>query len=422
LDSGALKAYLPDNSQYNSFTLHNPSLFPVQNDGWYRVRCSLQSDVPGTLLIGMKGQSQFTNPYTIWQRQVPFDSERRDLEVYFQSNLSDQGQVQFTNQWTEPMYYLDNVEVTRVTVQALDPAERNKIFVNDQDSPQVVTLPDGCWKGMDDAFLGSTVTVPPRSSVIAYKVDDADCGSSAPGGSIRVKMFLGGALDNGDPLMRQDLLTAGLIPDTEPYTGLGYLVENDGATVAPALLQITGEHAVVDWVLLEIRQDNPTNSVAGRRACLLLRDGTVVTPDGSDLITFNATAIGRFVSVRHRNHLGAMCTTLLSGHGQLVDFTSPSTPTFGVDAEKNIDNRMALWPGNVDIDASVKYTGAANDRDGILSATGGTVPTNVVHGYLDGDVNLDGAVSYSGANNDRDAVLTTIGGAVTTATRTEQLP
>jgi hypothetical protein len=148
----------------------------------------------------------------------------------------------------------------------------------------------------------------------------------------------------------------------------------------------------------------------------------VVTPDGSDLITFNATAIGRFVSVRHRNHLGAMCTTLLSGHGQLVDFTSPSTPTFGVDAEKNIDNRMALWPGNVDIDASVKYTGAANDRDGILSATGGTVPTNVVHGYLDGDVNLDGAVSYTSANNDRDAVLTTIGGAVTTATRTEQLP
>jgi len=423
LDNGALKAFLPDNSQYNSFGLHNPDLFPVENNAWYRVRCSLQSDVPGDLIMGVKGQSQFTNSNIIWQRQIPFDAERRDLEMYFQSNLSDQSQVQFVNQWTEPMYYLDNVEVTKVTVQPLDPAERNKIFVNEEDSPQDFTLPDGCWKGMDDVFLASTITVPGHSSVVAYKVDGADCGMAvAPTGSIRVKMFLGGALDAGDTLMREDLRTAGLIPSTEPYSGMGNMVENAGATIDPALLQITGPHAVVDWVLLEIREYNASYDVAGRRACLVRRDGTVVTPDGSDLITFNASAVNRYVSVRHRNHLGAMCSALLTAHGQLVDFTVPSTPVYGTNAEKVINGRMALWPGNVDVDSMVKYTGSANDRDGILSVTGGAVPTNVVAGYLDGDVNLDGLVSYSGAHNDRDAVLTTIGGTLTTATRVEQLP
>ncbi|MEO8734142.1 MAG: hypothetical protein ABI373_07410, partial [Flavobacteriales bacterium] len=422
LDNGALKAYLPDNSQYNSFGLRNPDLFPVVNSAWYRVRCSLQSNVPGDLMVALKGQSQITNANVIWQRQVPFDSERRDLEMYFQSNLSDQSQVQFTNKWTEPMYYLDNVEVTKVTVQALDPADRNKILVNEQDTPQNFTVPDGCWKGMDDAFVGSTVTVPGHSSAVIYKVDGTDCGPATPSGSIRVKVYLGGALDDGATLMRQDLLTAGLIPNSEPYTGIGYVVENSGATVAPALMQITGAHAIVDWVLLEIRQNNPSNTVAGRRACLVRRDGTVVTPDGSDLITFNASAIGRFVSVRHRNHLGAMCTTLLSGNGQLVDLSLSTTPTYGTQGEKTINGRMALWPGNVDVDTAVKYTGSANDRDGILSTTGGAVSTIVVYGYLDGDVNLDGMVSYTGAHNDRDAVLTTIGGIVTTNTRVEQLP
>jgi hypothetical protein len=423
LDNGALKAYLPDNSQYPNFTLHNPDLFPLQNNAWYRVRCSVQSGAQGDVTVGVKGQSQFQVPDVIWQRQVPFDGERRDLEMYFQSTLGDQAQVQFTNQWTEPMYYLDNVQVNKVTVQPIDPAERNRIFVNDQSSPQTFDLPQGCWKGMDDAFLNGSITVQPYSSAIAYKVEGTDCGGSGtPSGSIRMKVYLGGALDDGVSSMRADLRAAGLVPTTEPYTALGYVLENAGVTVDPAVMQVTGAHAVVDWVVLELRHDNATNTVAGRRAALVCRDGTVITPDGSDLLTFNGTAQGKVVSVRHRNHLGALCTTILDGNGQLVDLTLPSTPTYGTDAQKNINGRMALWPGNVDIDTMVKYTGVANDRDEILSTTGGAVSTNIVSGYLDGDVNLNGIVSYTGAHNDRDAVLTTIGGAVVTASRVEQLP
>lgn len=71
----------------------------------------------------------------------------------------------------------------------------------------------------------------------------------------------------------------------------------------------------------------------------------------------------------------------------------------------------------------MKYTGTNNDRDAILTAIGGSVPTNTLSGqYLQEDLNLDGVVKYTGPSNDRDLILQTIGGRVPTAVRVEQVP
>jgi hypothetical protein len=71
----------------------------------------------------------------------------------------------------------------------------------------------------------------------------------------------------------------------------------------------------------------------------------------------------------------------------------------------------------------VKYSGVNNDRDPVLVAIGGSVPTNVVSGvYSPLDINLDGQLRYAGANNDRDIILQTIGGTVPTAVKVQQLP
>ena len=78
--------------------------------------------------------------------------------------------------------------------------------------------------------------------------------------------------------------------------------------------------------------------------------------------------------------------------------------------------------GNATRDQSLKYTGETNDRDPILSAIGGTIPTNTASGYLPMDTNLDGLVKYTGQDNDRDIILSNIGGSVPTETRTEQIP
>ncbi len=52
----------------------------------------------------------------------------------------------------------------------------------------------------------------------------------------------------------------------------------------------------------------------------------------------------------------------------------------------------------------------------------GGVPTNTVHGYHAEDVNLDSEVKYTGAANDRDVVLSTVGGSVPTNSVVQQLP
>ena len=83
---------------------------------------------------------------------------------------------------------------------------------------------------------------------------------------------------------------------------------------------------------------------------------------------------------------------------------------------------MVLWAGNSRDDGFVKYTGANNDRDPILTRIGGVVPTNTATGYFTEDVNLNGEVKYTGGSNDRDPILNNIGGNVPTGSRVEQLP
>ena len=81
-----------------------------------------------------------------------------------------------------------------------------------------------------------------------------------------------------------------------------------------------------------------------------------------------------------------------------------------------------MWSGNVNFNGELKYTGSNNDRDYILVAIGGTVPTDIVTGYMVEDVNMDGVVKYTGSNNDRDPILVNIGGTIPTNIVTQQLP
>jgi hypothetical protein len=107
-----------------------------------------------------------------------------------------------------------------------------------------------------------------------------------------------------------------------------------------------------------------------------------------------------------------------------VDFTNPSTSTWGTDARDVIGGVAVLWPANAYFpDHVVKYTGSNNDRDAILTRIGGSVPTaTVTDVYATEDVNMDNVVKYTGANNDREVILNTIGVSDPSAVRTEQIP
>ena len=248
-----------------------------------------------------------------------------------------------------------------------------------------------------------------------------DC---APNVSLRAN--LQGAFSAANNLMRDDLRALALIPSTEPYTSLGFTqIGGGGETVSPATLAVTGKNAVVDWVLVELRNKNTPATLVATRCALLQRDGDIVGTNGSSQLQFSVPVDNYYVSVRHRNHQGVMSgsSVLLSATTAVLDLTSPATATFGTNARTTVNvGRMALWCGNVQRDGLLKYVGAANDRDPILTLVGATVPNNIITGYQQADVTLDGKVKYTGIDNDRDPIILNIGGFTPNNTRSEQLP
>ena len=235
--------------------------------------------------------------------------------------------------------------------------------------------------------------------------------------------------------MTDELSAQGLIPTTEPYSGLGMRTAGQGGEVTtPSILATDRLTAgkVVDWVLVELRSVPQPSNVVASRAGLLCQSGLVVDMDGESALQFFAPPGPYFVSVRHRNHLGAMLAfpMIVAGPAIYANFTYNHYPFFfGNEAVRPLDgfglSRAMLWPGNASHSGSpqtIKYTGIGNDRDAILSAIGGAVPTQTQSGYLVEDVNLDGVVKYAGTANDRDVVLQCIGGTVPTQTRVEQVP
>lgn len=244
--------------------------------------------------------------------------------------------------------------------------------------------------------------------------------------SLNIRVLLDGPYRAIDGAMDDGLRASGLLPFTEPHSALGFqhVGLSGGETFASGILLTEGPDAIVDWVFIELRDALDPTKVVSTRSALVQRDGDVVDRDVSSALRMTALPGAYHVAVFHRNHLPVMTTAPIAlGSGtDAVDLTDGSTATFGSGAQRSRDGRLLLWAGDVNGDGLVKYTGQDNDRDPILQAIGGVVPTATTSGYLLEDVNLDGTVKYTGQDNDRDPVLQTIGGVVPTNVRIQQVP
>lgn len=241
---------------------------------------------------------------------------------------------------------------------------------------------------------------------------------------VAIKAFLEGPY-NGTT-MNDGLRSGGHLPSTEPFTTLLYTHTGGGGgeTVNPSVFLVTGSNAIVDWVLVELRDNAIATTRLATQSALIQRDGDVVSVDGVSPVQF-AIASGTYkVALRHRNHLGIMTLNGISLSTTVtnIDFSLASTPCFGTAARKTAGAVELLWMGDSSFNGELLYVGSGNDRDPILVAIGGSTPTSTTTGYLSTDLNMDGTARYVGALNDRDPILVNIGGSVPTASRSAQLP
>jgi hypothetical protein len=260
---------------------------------------------------------------------------------------------------------------------------------------------------------------------------------------LQLKVFLQGAFFSPsgatDALMRDNLRTLNIIPATEPFTALANsrftkFSDAGGQTIGAGVLSTTGNDAIVDWVFVELRDATNSANILKTRAALVQRDGDVVeASDGTTPVNFTgAVGTSYYVSIKHRNHLGAMTATAITmaATGTIVDFTSMtaaqlwdkglvladgSLGSYNGSEQVTLGNgKMGLWAGNArNADNKVKYSGSAPDPATLLSQVI-TYSSNtgilynydfVTPVYLSGDLNMDGKVKYAGTSTDTAFIL-----------------
>jgi hypothetical protein len=224
------------------------------------------------------------------------------------------------------------------------------------------------------------------------------------------KVYLQGAALNPntgeESLMRDDLRVAGYIPTTSPY---------DATTCNASVFNVTGANAIVDWVLVELRDAITNTTVTASQSALLQRDGDVVGVDGTSSLLFNTSGKDYYVVIKHRNHLGVMTNGLfaLSATTSIVDFTNTTPITFGTDAQTSFgmpSGMLGMWAGDSTGNGLLNYLGAQSEIPSIRSQVyndpnnsvfgGPPIGTYLSLGYNATDINMDGHTVYSGPTTD----------------------
>lgn len=207
---------------------------------------------------------------------------------------------------------------------------------------------------------------------------------------LALTMYLQGAYTGGDPVMRTALREADYVPTAQPYSAVTYndsALDYDGTETADVLPATT-----VDWVLVELRTGLDSETVAGRRAALLLANGSVVDTDGTSPVTFAGLGGNAYhVVARHRNHIPVISSSSISVDGSntvTYNFSAGQGQAAGSAAQVGLGAGgtapFGLWGGDANFDGQV----TAPDFSIYLGATSGGFT-----GYRGSDFNLDGQVT-----------------------------
>ncbi len=227
-------------------------------------------------------------------------------------------------------------------------------------------------------------------------------------GKVNLKAYLAGALPSGTT-MTTTLNSNALIPLASPYSMAPF---NAPAVTAPSI-----PATATDWILIEVRDATTPTTVISQTSGFILNNGNIVSYDGTALRLKNAVASGH-VAIRHRNHLGIRTATALDlvNPPVLKDFslgTGEAYTNGSITSNANmrlVGSVYAMWAGNANANANIRFAGLSNDNATLLLALGGNTANIVNNAYNGSDLNLNGVIRFAGLNNDNAVLLNNLGG------------
>ncbi|QQS30802.1 MAG: hypothetical protein IPM47_07715 [Sphingobacteriales bacterium] len=174
-----------------------------------------------------------------------------------------------------------------------------------------------------------------------------------------------------------------VFPNVQPYNGAPWNY-NGGENL------VSVPANAVDWLLIELR-DNAFNPVpGGKRAAVLLADGSLRDIDGTPGASFIGTVPGNYyIIVRHRNHLAVMSASQIAiPNGAAYDFTISATQATGSGQLKELNPGIfGLFAGDMNADGVLSVA----DFNFYLLSSG-------VNVYNDADLNLDKQITVGDFN------------------------
>ncbi len=197
---------------------------------------------------------------------------------------------------------------------------------------------------------------------------------------LSLKVFLHGPYNTTNNLMNDDLRSLGVIPTTSPYTSAP-------ATANASVFNVTGSNAIVDWVLVEIRdKSNIAGGVLARISAFVQRDGDVVAVDGTSEISTFLPADTYYVSIAHRNHLPIVTGQAhsLSSTATSIDFTNNINMVFGKNNAMHpvAEGVYGMFAGDANQNKSVQTTDVVSLAPKI----------GLINVYNNSDCNMNGHV------------------------------
>ncbi|WP_245539456.1 cadherin domain-containing protein [Thiofilum flexile] len=231
------------------------------------------------------------------------------------------------------------------------------------------------------------------------------------GVSLSVMGLLQGPYDSVSTLMNDSLRVLNLIPTTQPYSRYTAFNYTGNEVVSSTRLAVTGASAIVDWVIIELRDATNPSTIVAQKAGLLTREGLVLNPsnDSAQWLISAVNDGSYYVVLRHRNHLAVMTKAPIAMSltlNSVVDFRLSSTPTYGAQAQLMAGSKAVMWAGNANLDKNIIVNGPNNDVSPVLSnvllAEGNTLfnANYVYQAYSNSDINMDGVTIFAGPGNE----------------------